>query len=192
MTTAEALVIRRAWAMPSAETFTIKPIAELLDRWLEGRAVIVDPFARNSSLGTITNDLNPKTSAQHHLPAEEFARHVARSSELMGGSLADAVLFDPPYSPRQISEVYQAVGLKCGTAETQNGRLYAEVKNALAEVIKPWGIAICCGWNSAGFGKSRGFEMREMLLVAHGSAHNDTIVTVEEKLPGLFEQEGTR
>lgn len=82
-------VIWRAWAMPSAATFSIAPISALLDRWL-------------------TDD------AQHLL-------------------------------------------------------------------LKPGGIAISCGWNSAGFGKSRGYLVLEIGMVAHGGAHNDTIVVVERK-----------
>ena len=39
---------------------------------------------------------------------------------------------------------------------------------------------------SNGIGKNRGFEMLEILLVPHGGSKNDTIVTVERKLPDLF------
>lgn len=42
--------------------------------------------------------------------------------------------------------------------------------------------ATFCGWNSAGFGKVRGYVFEEILLVAHGGAHNDTIVTVERRM----------
>jgi hypothetical protein len=31
-------------------------------------------------------------------------------------------------------------------------------------------------------GKNRGFEIQEILLVAHGGNHNDTICVVEKKL----------
>jgi hypothetical protein len=31
-------------------------------------------------------------------------------------------------------------------------------------------------------GKNRGFEIVEILIVAHGGHHNDTLVTVERKL----------
>ena len=54
--------IIRAWAMPSPDTFSIAPIASLLDHWLHDCEVIVDPFARNSNRGTITNDLSPNTT----------------------------------------------------------------------------------------------------------------------------------
>ena len=157
----------------------------LLDRYLHAGLVVIDPFARNSRRGTITNDLNPTTSAQHHLLAEEF---VATLTEP-----ADVALFDPPYSPRQIKECYQQIGRKCGTEDTQNARLYKRVKDGLDMVLKPGGIAICFGWNSMGFGVTRGYELQEVLLVPHGAAHNDTIVTVERKVaPGREFQQTAR
>lgn len=159
--------------MGNPETFSLPPVSALLDKYINGALVIVDPFARNSSRGTITNDLNPEMSAQYHMMAEEFVEHIQVA--------ADVVLFDPPYSPRQIAECYQQIGRKCGTQDTQNARLYKRVKDGLDRMLKPGGIAICCGWNSMGFGLTRGYEMLEILLVPHGAAHNDTIVTVERK-----------
>jgi hypothetical protein len=170
--------ITRTWAMPSAETFSIKPIAELLDRWLDGCTVVVDPFARNSKRGTLTNDLNPDTTAQHHMLAEEFVATLSPGA-------ADVVLFDPPYSPRQIAEVYQKAGRHCFTHDTQNARLCRVVKDGLTAALRPGGVSISFGWNSGGFGNCRGFEKQEILLVNHGAAHNDTIVTVETKGGGL-------
>jgi hypothetical protein len=173
----------RKWAMASPDTFTIAPIAELLGRWLADRRVIVDPFARNSRLGNITNDLNPDTMAQEHLPADLFAENLG-----VREVQADAVLLDPPYSPRQLAQCYQNIGVKPGQRETQNGRFLATVKDSLSRIVLPGGIAICCGWNSVGFGKGRGFRLDEVLIVCHGGAHNDTIVTVETKVPGLFDE----
>lgn len=46
---------------------------------------------------------------------------------------------------------------------------------------KAGGIVITCGWNSGGIGKKYGFEIEEILLVAHGGWHNDTIVVVDRK-----------
>lgn len=174
----------REFAMPNAETFSLPPVARILDKWLpnmERGAVIVDPFSRNSHRANYTNDLNPDTSAQFHMLAEEFVETHQFS--------ADAVLFDPPYSPRQIAEVYQQIGRECGTEETQNARLYKRVKDGLDRMLKTDGIAVCCGWNSMGFGLKRGYELLEVLLVPHGGAHNDTIVTVERKvvIPTLFD-----
>ena len=168
------LSFSRQFVMPSSETFSLPPVAALLDRYLDDREVIVDPFARNSKRATITNDLDPSTSAEYHQSADEFVDRFPFH--------ADAVLFDPPYSPRQIAECYAGIGKACGTEDTQNARLYRSVKDGLDLMLKPGGIAICCGWNSMGFGTGRGYELLEILLVPHGAAHNDTIVTVERKM----------
>ena len=165
----------RVWAMPSPSTFSIPPIAVLLSRWASG-SVIVDPFAGETTPATHTNDLNPERPAMYHMEAAAFCKVLAED-----GVRADTVLFDPPYSPRQMSEVYAKVGLGGGMASTQNARLYKEVRDGLDALLKPGGIALSFGWNSAGFGKKRGYEMLEVLLVAHGGAHNDTICVVERK-----------
>ena len=54
--------------------------------------------------------------------------------------------------------------------------------DVLARKIKIGGLAISCGWNTNGVGKTRGFRMIEILIVPHGGGHNDTLVTVEEKI----------
>lgn len=170
-----ATVFRRAWAMPMAETFSCPPIKEFVERWLGGAEVVVDPFARNSRYGTIRNDLNPNTEAEYHEEAVSFCSRMVED-----GVRADAVLFDPPYSPRQMSEVYQSIGIR-GMESTQNARLYKAVRDRLDLMLKPGGIALSFGWNSAGFGKGRGYELLEQLNVCHGGAHNDTICVAERK-----------
>ena len=142
------MIITRQFAMPNSETFLLPPVIALLNKYLVGKECIVDPFARNNTFATITNDLNPNTTAQYHLKAEDLVKNAPM--------IADVVLFDPPYSPRQISEVYQMIGKECGKEETQNARLYKTVKDGLDLMLKPGGIAICFGWNSMGFGLKRG------------------------------------
>jgi len=166
----------RVFAMPNSETFSISPIAALVKAFLSRSTVSVDPFARNKNWCSHTNDLNPQTSAQHHLPADEFLTQL-RAKNIK----ADLGLFDPPYSPRQISECYKAVGLKVGTAETQNGRLYKSVRDALDRIIIPGGFVLSFGWSSNGMGIGRSYDLLAILLVAHGGAHNDTICLVEQK-----------
>jgi hypothetical protein len=121
----------------------------------------------------LTNDHNPEMPAQYHLDAEVFCRQLSGSYR--------GILFDPPYSYRQISEHYRLVGRKPTALDTSN-RFYNRVMNAICDRITPGGYAISCGWNSNGFGPHRGFELVEVLLVAHGQHRNDTIVTVERKV----------
>lgn len=61
-------------------------------------------------------------------------------------------------------------------------KYWALCKDNVARILKVGGIAVCCGWNSNGLGKSRDFEMLEVLIVNHGGSKNDTLVTVEQKL----------
>lgn len=67
---------------------------------------------------------------------------------------------------------------------------YHKQRHALSQVLTPDATVISCGWNSCGMGQKYGMEIIELLLVAHGGAHNDTIVTVERKVEtaqtGLF------
>ncbi len=83
-----AMLINRQFAMPNGDTFSIGCIKEFVERWIDGKGVIVDPFARNSKYGTITNDLNPETEAQYHMEAGEFCAMLANN-----GTQADVVYF---------------------------------------------------------------------------------------------------
>ncbi len=169
--------INRVWAMPNSETFTIKPIKELISRYIDKEKVNVDPFVRNSIFKDYcswTNDLNQEIKASHNLEALDFLKLIPDNS-------VDLVLFDPPYSFRQIMECYNGIGRTVFQKDTQ-GSFYSEKKNEVARILKPYGICICFGWNTMGIGKTRGFEMLEILLVPHGGSKNDTIVTVEKKL----------
>lgn len=163
--------INREWAMPNSNTFSIKPIRELIERYLSG--TIVDPFANQNKLATITNDLAPQYDTDYHMDATEFLK-------MLDDNVADVVLWDPPYSPRQIMECYKKFNMTVNMQTTQ-ASYWSKQKEQIARIVKPSGIVITCGWNSGGIGKKCGFEIIEILLVAHGGWHNDTIVTVERK-----------
>lgn len=135
--------------------------------------MVVDPFANNSKYGTVTNDLDESQPTMFHMDATEFLRSLDSNS-------ADAVLYDPPYSPRQISECYKKMGKAVNMSTTQSS-YWSVQKKEIARILKNGGVCITCGWNSGGIGKNYGFEQIEILLVSHGGWHNDTIVTVEIK-----------
>lgn len=93
----------------------------------------------------------------------------------------DMVLYDPPYSSRQVSECYKKLGKTVTMKDTQSS-YFTKFKKEIARIMKKNGICISCGWNSNGIGKSLGFEIVELKVLAHGGAHNDTLVTVERKI----------
>lgn len=177
----QVIAFSREWAMPNADTFSVAPIGAFVQRYLAKANVSVDPFSRNKRWATHTNDLNPATAAEHHMDAEAFLA-------LMGARnvRADLVIFDPPYSPRQISECYKAVGMEVGMKETQSAVLYQRVRNAIMPILAPEAVVLSFGWNSVGMGKTRGFVLQEILMVCHGGAHNDTICIAEKLEPSLF------
>lgn len=167
--------IRRVWAMPNADTFSIKPIGALVHKYLDRSVVSVDPFARNKRWATYTNDLNPDTAAEFHLDALEFLKQLI-TREVK----ADLAIFDPPYSLRQVKECYASIGIAKLPFDKTHG--WRRERDALAALLTPNGYALSFGWNSQGLGKKRGFRIIEILLVSHGREHNDTICTVEQRI----------
>lgn len=173
--------ITRSWAMPNKNTFSIKPIRDFIERELskvediEG-AVLVDAFANNSVFNerlTYTNDLDPDMPTTHHMDALEFLKSLEENS-------VDFLLFDPPYSPRQVSECYKSLEMTVNMQTTQSS-FWGNLKKEIARIMKSGGVVMTFGWNSGGIGKTAGFTIDEILLVAHGGWHNDTIVTKETK-----------
>lgn len=164
----------RIWSMPNKNTFKIKPIKELLERYITPFDEVIEPFANNSEWGTITNDLDSQYDTTYHMEATDFLK-------ILDDKCADVILYDPPFSPRQLSECYKKFGLSVNS-ETTRSDYWTKQKKEIARIIKPNGIVISFGWNSGGIGKKLGFEIIEILLVPHGGRHNDTIVTVERKI----------
>lgn len=167
--------IERIWAMPNSNTFDIEPIGSLVKRYLRQSKISVDPFARDKQWATYTNDLNPDTIAEYHLDCLEFLEMLIKKE-----TEADLVIFDPPYSPTQIKECYNSIGIdRIYRAGEEN---WQKERNIIYQLLTVGGVVISFGWNSQGMGKGRDFQLEELLLVPHGAAHNDTIVTVERKL----------
>lgn len=165
---------KKEWAMPNGNTFTIKPIKELVEREVANGGIIIDPFANNCKYGTITNDLNPEFETDYHMDALEFLKTLSNES-------ADLVLYDPPYSITQASELYRSYGKTKLEVNVANMKYWSLIKDNIARILKPGGKVISCGWNTNGLGKGRGFEMTDVLIVNHGGSKNDTLVTLEYK-----------
>lgn len=165
--------IGRKWAMPNKNTFSIKPVKEFIERNIFGD-IIIDPYANENKLATITNDLNPEYNTSYNLDSKDFLK-------IFDDNSVDFCLFDPPFSPRQVSECYKKFG-KTVNYQTTQSSFWSEQKKELNRIVKVGGGVITCGWNSGGIGKKYGFEIQEILLVAHGGWHNDTIITFEKKI----------
>ena len=124
-----------------------------------------DPFAGTSRIAQFTNDLNPSSKADKHMDAYDFLKSFEDSS-------LNGVLFDPPYSMHQVVTEYEGLGMR---------KEAAVMRDEIARIVMPNGHTISFGWNTYGIGRSRGFEITEILIVSHGADRNDTMATVERK-----------
>lgn len=180
---AQRMVFDRQWAMPNSKTFQIAPIRSLITKYKQicassgteiEKLLVIDPFANDSKEANVTNDLDAQFDTTYHLDALDFLKQFSDSS-------VDLILYDPPYSPRQVSECYKKLGKTVNTQTTQN-TYWSNQKAEMSRIVKKGGFVISCGWNSGGVGKKNGFEIEEILLVPHGGNHNDTIVVVDRKV----------
>ena len=72
--------IKRVWAMPDSNTFQIKPIAQLLAKYVGDGTGWIDPFANTSQMAEFKNDLNPSMPTQSHKDALHFLREFKDES----------------------------------------------------------------------------------------------------------------
>jgi len=167
------MIVERVFAFPNKNTFQIEPIRKLIyEELVDG--IVIDPFANEAKIASITNDLDPQYDTDYNLDALEFLKLFDEES-------VDMVLFDPPYSPRQVSEHYKRLGYTVNM-ETTQASYWSKLENEIARIVKPGGKVITCRWNSKGIGKRRGFKIKRVLLVNHGDYRNDTLVVVDTKV----------
>ena len=167
------MIITKNWAMPNSNTFDIKPIKSFIEA-NKITGLSIDPFANKNRMADITNDLDPDMGCDYCMDAIDFLKIFKEHT-------VSLVYFDPPYSPRQISECYRKLG-KSVNMETTQSSFWSKMKVEIARIVHPGGVVMSFGWNSGGIGKKYGFEMKEIMLISHGGAHNDTICTCEIKL----------
>ena len=100
--------------MPNSKTFKINCIKDLILKYRNvlhnsngGRLKIIDPFANESSISQylindnyISNDLDTDYKTDYNLEAQDFL-------QLFDSNSIDMILYDPPYSGRQVAECYK-------------------------------------------------------------------------------------
>lgn len=162
--------------MPNKNTFHLKTVREIIDKYSFG--LIIDPFANENKIASITNDIDERYNTDYHIDATDFLKMFKNNS-------VNTVLYDPPYSPRQVSESYKKLGMSVNAQTTQSS-YWKKHKEQIARILRIGGIVISCGWNSTGIGMCYGFEKLQITLICHGGHHNDTIIVVEEKVKDMY------
>ena len=147
---------------------------------LPGHPLFVDPFANDSFTqylqGCITNDLNPKFNTNYNLEFKDFAYEMKELEHKF-----DLILFDPPYSLRQLKDQYDGIGKELKLWQTHN--MWGEGKDVLADLVKVGGYVISLGWTTAGFGQKRGFQKKEVHVFEQAAREDrySMYVVVEQK-----------
>src|SRR5690606_32234036 len=131
------IVFSRKWAMPNHNTFDIPCISKLIHKYIKNDCLSIDPFANKSRVASITNDLNPIYKCDYSIDAVDFLKKFDDKS-------IDVVLYDPPYSLRQVSECYKNVGVEV-TMETTQSSWRTRHINEISRILKPNGICISFG-----------------------------------------------
>ena len=149
---------------------------------IPGKIHICDPFSNNKTArrqGTtlITNDMNPKFNSTYNMEANDFAELMSRE-----GKAFDLILFDPPYSLRQLKEHYEDIGAKLPHWQTLHQ--WKRAKDALSHCLLPGGYVISFGWHTTGFGRKRGLEKKEVHVMCQSGRDDryDLLITVEQKV----------
>jgi 16S rRNA G966 N2-methylase RsmD len=113
-------------------------------------------------------------NADYHMDALDF---VDQCKEL--SFKFSTVILDPPYSYRKCMTKY-------------NGMVsspFNQIKNKILNILEPNGITMTMGYHSNSMGKRRGFEQEHILLMSHGGAIHDTILSLERWDNGLSREE---
>ena len=145
--------IIRQWSMPNHKTFSIKPIKDFIDKNLGWD--FIDPFPY------------------------PYKQDAIKYLKTISSNTIYKLVFDPPYSQRQLKEMYENKGISFN--HKMDNSYWSNCKKEISRIIMPGGTVISFGWNTNGIGKKYGFEISKILIVPHGSQHNDTLVTLENK-----------
>jgi len=158
----------RIFSMPNKYTFEMKPALSFILPHLVGKTRTCDPFCGRSTLANARNDL-----ALSKVDSADWLKQFP--DECM-----EVVLFDPPYSPRQLKECYDSIG---ETLHDTKSSVWKTWKDEIARITEPNGYVLSFGNNSMGIGIGNGFEMERIRLIPHGGNHYDTICTAERLTP---------
>ncbi len=146
--------------MPNHRTFRMTPVKRLLERYSKG--VIIDPFPFPYQKDALT-----------------YLKTIADES-------ADKVRYDPPYTLRQLKEMYDNEGISLSQHETQH--YWQDLNKEIFRILKPGGICIKFGYNTSKIHPS--MEIIEQMNLCHGGPHNDLLITVQVKAQATLRGKG--
>jgi hypothetical protein len=161
------------WAMPNKYTFQIPQCYNFISKHIMIQSenfgkhpIIIDPFCGTSKIANIRNDMR-ESGVDSLVWLKRLDPHVF-----------DVVLFDPPYTPRQLKECYDDIGM--ALHDTTAG-YWGKLKDEIVRITAPEGIILSFGYGASQVGMKRGFKIYDGLVILHGGNHNATICMAEHR-----------
>jgi len=170
---------KRWFGMPNIYTFKVKGIKEFIQKHTKGDILI--PFAGMEHLDRSNDKImscDIKYPNNEEAAAADFwcnATNLNESPELKDKKF-DTIILDPPFSFFQAVHEYNLNMKQFRMTDV------VRAKNEAFRKCKDKCRVITLGFNSVGMSAERGFEPTHIGLVTHGGNHNDTIITVEERV----------
>jgi hypothetical protein len=133
----------RIFSMPNKNTFKMKPAKDFIYAYLGKTNRTYDPFCGASKIAVFRNDI-----ALTGIDSKDWLESIDDNS-------AELVLFDPPYTPRQLKECYNSMGVSLHDTKPSVWKIW---KNEIARITEPGGVVLSFGNNSMGIGKKKWFS----------------------------------
>lgn len=138
-------------------------------------STVLNLFAGETMLSDLLEyrvDINKEIIADWYGDAYNFIGDYYKHLKLKQTLPFKVALLDPPYNVRKAREKFE--GRYIGS--------FTKIKNKLSNILTKNSRVITWGYSSVGMSKSRGYKLSEVLLICHSGDHNDTIVTVEDRI----------
>ena len=185
------MILQHYYTQINSEPFSNNHVRKIIDRHIRrcfsdcvpDDIIMIDPFARNSFTTRehycITNDLNEEMPTGFHLEANDFLEVML---DKLGPGSVDLIVFDPPYTLRQLRDLYENIGADLEIWQVQN--MWGRAKDAAAKLLRTNGFFISLGYHTHGLGRYRGFQKEEIHIMEsfHSPDAYDILVTVERKI----------
>lgn len=146
-------------------TFETRIVRDVVERSIEGR--VLNACAGKTHLShdgeVVRNDINPERDADIH-------HDVTAIDEAFDPDSFDSIVFDPPFDQTQADDHYE------GMHDRQRG----PARRKLAELIRPGGVFIECGWNDHGPALAfDGWRREECHRYRRGPSYQPMFLTVD-------------
>ena len=145
-------------------TFSVKPIKEWVERNSKGKVLNLFAGKTKLKLDEFRVDIDKTMIADIYMDSYDFVKQCKDKF--------DTIILDPPYAYRKSMEMYNG----------NKASKFNQVKDLIPNILNKDGIVITFGYHSVSMGNSRGFIQKKILLMSHGGAIHDTIVTIEKKV----------